>query len=246
MKRLLRSISLALLFTFETYAMAQVKTDSPPTAGTRKLGSNSSNIQIPQPLEVKLVDLPTSASSQPTFTIVVKEAPHEETWSKRASDWALAVFTAALVIETAFLVKATNRLSKGADDASKNQLRAYLDLSIGQLSKAVEAGWAPEVGGTARHGVKVVFDLFNRGQTPATSLKLWQRITVVPFGALPNDEVFQIDENADQDWGAPIINPGAHHHLEVDMDTDALVALVDAARDQHDVMIFGVVRYEDA
>lgn len=99
-----------------------------------------------------------------------QEAPHKsEEWLQKFRDDPLIPLTAILALANIGLVVYTARLSQGADETAKRQLRAYISLQV----KTFET--------FAQTKARVSFEITNAGLTPAYDLTNTSRLMICPF-----------------------------------------------------------------
>ena len=201
---------------------------------------------VSQPaLDVRIVAVPpANAPSEAQKLEVTVEQP--ETLLKVVSDVGLLLATVALAYFTWRLKGATDRLAEGAESASRAQARAYVDLSPGQLNVPIDPKWVSDPAAMLG-SIQLLFDLTNRGATPALVLKMWVLSLSVPAGAVPPEERLQVDTDKVKPHAElAILNPGASVRNTVILTLEPLTQVLAAATEQSDAVIYGLVQYTDA
>ncbi len=143
---------------------------------------------------------------------------------------ALAVLTLTLAAATFFLWLATRRLVKGSEENAVRQLRAYV---------LIEGGFITRIQSANGSFLKAHVQSKNFGQTPAYRFKAWQRIAIFDTGRDPRYET-------GNGRGASDVGPGATREVSLHLGPIAESDFLGIRKGDKTIHIWGRFDYSDA
>ena len=142
----------------------------------------------------------------------------------------IAVGTVVLAFATAFLFIATRDLVKGAEQASRQQLRAYVHITSAKVANF-----------TSNNGATFTISVRNFGQTPAYRANIWLSVDTVPFPAditlLPKNKTPRVKNGC--------IGPGAEQTLTARSASFSPTVIADLTAGAKATYVHGVIEYQD-
>jgi hypothetical protein len=143
----------------------------------------------------------------------------------------IAVFTIVLAFATGFLYVATRDLVRGADKTAREQLRAYIQASPGNVFN-LKSG--------ARLEARILVN--NSGQTPGNEVTRWAGMKISK--PLASDELVKLGRG-EREEGSLVAMPQAPHVMIRGLDAPDATLSDQIIRGDQRIYVFGRIEYKD-